>query len=217
MEEKFWQERWAADQTGFHEGAPNALLAAHASALEGYTRVYVPLCGMAVDLGFLQSRGHVVFGTEIVRSAIDRLFARTGASTTTERIGPYLKHRGGGLEVLEGDAFALEPAHLGGQVDAIYDRAALVALDPKTREAYVRSFTRVLRAGGRVLLVAFDYPQEKIDGPPWAVSDGAVHALFDATFDVTLLETRSSSAGPKFRAVGIDALEERAYLLTKRP
>jgi len=216
MERHFWESRWSERQIGFHEGAPNALLVAQAARLEGCTRVYVPLCGKAVDLSYLQSRGHEVFGTEIVRTAIDELFEALGGPAEVTPVPPFVRHVGAGVTVLEGDAFALEPAHLGGAVDAVYDRAALVAVDPKTREAYVASLTRVLRPGGRVLLVAFEYPQELVPGPPWSVPTSEVHALFGAAYTIELVDERRGTVSPRFSAAGVKELVERAYLLVKR-
>ncbi len=154
-------------------------------------------------------------GSELVGTAIAELFADNGLSDAVDEVGPFRRHRGERLLVLEGDAFAVQPEHLGGPVDAVYDRAALVALHPQTRESYVASLVRVLAPGATVLLVTFDYDQSKLDGPPWAVTSEAVHTLYSA-FDVKLLEEREASAGPKFAAAGVSALHERLYALTLR-
>lgn len=213
VDPKFWEERWAQRQIGFHEGAPNSLLAKHVALLDGCRRVYVPLCGKAVDVSFLRSRGHDVSGSELVGTAISELFAENGLVDAVDEAAPFRRHRAERLLVLEGDAFAVEPAHLEGPVDAVYDRAALVALDPKTRERYVASLVRVLAPGATVLLVTFDYDQSKLDGPPWAVTDDAVETLYGSAFDVELVEEREASAGPKFAAAGVTSLRERLYAL----
>ncbi len=222
MERAFWEERWASGQTAFHEGAPNALLVQHADRLRvgpggSPGRVYVPLCGKTRDLAFLRARGHEVLGTEIVPAAIAQLFAEHGAAGEehlVEAASPFRRHSVGGLTVLEGDAFALEPGHLGGPVDAIFDRAALVAVAPETRGLYVASLTRVLRPGGVLLLVTFDYDQTKVSGPPWAVSNAQVEALFGASYEVTLLEDRAGTGNARF--AGAEP-RERLFALTRLP
>lgn len=215
VERPFWEEKWALGQTNFHEGAPNALLVRHAARLEGRERVYVPLCGKTRDLAFLRDRGHTVFGTEIVPQAVAQLFDEHGATASVDDVAPFRRHAADRLTVLEGDAFALDPSHLGGPVDAIFDRAALVAVAPETRIAYVTSLTRVLRPGGVALLVAFDYDQNKVSGPPWAVSPSVVSSLFGADYDAELLEEHTAAPSPKFKAEGVDVIE-RLYALTKR-
>jgi thiopurine S-methyltransferase len=126
----------------------------------------------------------------------------------------------GTLHILEGDALAVDEAvfaAVGGPVDAVYDRAALVALDPPTRAAYVGSLLRVLAPGGRVLLVTFAYDQAKLPGPPWSIDDDTVHALFDAAFVVRCLARRDEPIGPKFAAAGVTSLVEACWLLERRP
>jgi thiopurine S-methyltransferase len=155
-----------------------------------------------------------VTGSELVGTAIAELFAENGLADAVDETGPFRRHRAERLLVLEGDAFAVEPEHLGGAVDAVYDRAALVALDPKTRERYVASLVRVLAPGAKVLLVTFDYDQSKLDGPPWAVTDEAVRTLYGGAFRVEIVEEREASGGPKFAAAGVSSLRERLYALT---
>lgn len=215
VDRTFWEERWNLGQIGFHEGAPNDLLRRHVGAL-GAGRVYVPLCGKTRDLHYLRDQGFEVTGVELVSSAIAQLFAELGPEApVVDALPPFRRHRAGGLTVLEGDAFALTPAHLGGEVDAVFDRAALVAVDPSTREAYVARLAAALRPGGRVLLVTFDYDQAKLPGPPWAVSPEVVRALCEGAFEVELLEERRAAVSPKFAAAGAEVWE-RLFLLQKR-
>jgi thiopurine S-methyltransferase len=216
MEPAFWQERWANGQIGFHEGRPNTLLVEHADTLRGLARLYVPLCGKAVDLAYLRGRGHHVTGTELVGEAIAQLFSELGEAPTQTSVSPYTKHEARDLVVLEGDAFALTPDHTGGPFDGAYDRAAFVAIDPKMRRAYAETMARVVRPEGVVLMVTFDYPQEKVSGPPWSVPKGEVEATFGADFDVTLLAERAQPGTPKQVAAGVHEVHERAHLLRRR-
>lgn len=216
MEPAFWQERWANGQIGFHEGRPNTLLVEHAGVLDGLARLYVPLCGKAVDLAYLRGRGHHVTGTELVGDAITQLFSELGEAPMTTSVAPYTKHEGRDLVVLEGDAFALTPDHTGGHFDGAYDRAAFVAIDPKMRRAYADTMARVVRRGGVVLMVTFDYPQEKVSGPPWSVPKGEVEATFGHDFDVTLLAERAQPGTPKQVAAGVHEVHERAHVLRRR-
>lgn len=217
MERTFWEERWNLGQTGFHEQAANDLLQRHVGALGG-GRAYVPFCGKSHVLTFLRDHGFAVYGTEIVPSAIAQLFAELtpGATHHVEPLPPFLRHTGGGLTVLEGDAFALTPEHLGGLVDAVFDRAALVAVSPETRPAYVAAIANVLRPGGKMMLVAFDYDQASRPGPPWAVSPAVVRELFEGAFTVALVEERPAALRVGSAAAGSE-IAERLYLMERRP
>lgn len=57
----------------------------------------------------------------------------------------------------QSDFFSLEQAQLG-DIRAMYDRAALVALPEDLRKRYVQHLASLLPAGAAVLLVTMDYP-----------------------------------------------------------
>ncbi|MBM4283587.1 MAG: hypothetical protein FJ137_23565, partial [Deltaproteobacteria bacterium] len=228
MEESFWVERWTTGQIGFHLPTPHPLLAAHHDAITGARHVYVPLCGKTVDLPWLRARGHDVTGVELVPDAVSQLVAEQGLEPTTTTTGAFTHHHidadegagRGRLDVLVGDALAVSaPLFLSataGLADAVYDRAALVALHPSQRAAYVASLLRVLRPGGRVLLITFAYDQTRLDGPPWSIDDDVVRELFASAFTAQTLAVRDEPLGPKFVAAGVTALRERCVLLTHR-
>jgi thiopurine S-methyltransferase len=98
----------------------------------------------------------------------------------------------------------------------VWDRAALVALDPKDRPAYLDTLWRVLVPGGLVLLVTFTYDQKKLPGPPWSVSDDDVQALCGERFTIERILTRDEALGPKFIEAGVTSLTESLYALQKR-
>jgi thiopurine S-methyltransferase len=218
MEHSYWQEIWDTQNIRFHRSEANAFLVKHAETLKPFRRVYVPLCGKSLDLVQLAQQGHTVFGTELAQTAIEQFFTERSLTRTTSALGPYTVHCDPEhtYTLLQGDAFALMPEHLGGQVDAIYDRASLVALDPKTREAFVQSLLRVLRPGGVLFLVTFDYDQAKADGPPWAVSPAQVEELFSPFATIEHVESRSDAVSPSMAQKGVAEIYERAYLITKK-
>ena len=112
------------------------------------------------------------------------------------------------------DIFAVTNEHLG-PIDAVFDRAALVALDAETRTKYANHMQSLLPAGAKTLLVTFDYDQAEMDGPPFAVSDEEVHRLFRHSATIEHLETRDGLE-PKFRERGVSAMTESAFVLTRR-
>lgn len=170
MDPSFWITRWELGQTGFHRDGPHPdLLAFEEQFLGGGPhRVLVPLCGKSHDLAWLADRGHQVVGVELSPVAIDAVF--DGVQTQDDRPGPFLRRREGHLTCLIGDVFALTP-ELVGPVDRIWDRAALVALDPPRRAPYAATLRRLLRPGGLLLQNKFAYDQHKMEGPPFSVSD----------------------------------------------
>ena len=122
MEAPFWHERWAKHEIGFHMPKPHAALERYWSSLNlaAGSRVFVPLAGKSLDLVWLARAGHQVVGIELSPVAVDEF---------------RVEHPGeSAIDLRCGDFFDLTPDTLG-PVDAIFDRASLVALPPAMRRS----------------------------------------------------------------------------------
>jgi thiopurine S-methyltransferase len=213
----FWHERWRTGQTGFHQQAVHPFLERWWPGLgvRPGARVYVPLCGKSLDMAWLAGRGHTVLGSELSRIAVDEFFAGQSLQPTAATRDGYTRHAAGPYEILEGDALALTSA-VAGALDAVYDRAALVALPPEMRGPYVESLARLLPRGARGLVVSFEYPQEMKGGPPFSVESQEILSHCAGRFTVRELERVDILAeNPKFAELGIPALHEIAYALER--
>ncbi|MEM7446371.1 MAG: hypothetical protein AAF414_23830 [Pseudomonadota bacterium] len=85
-----------------------------------------------------------------------------------------------GIDLFVGDVFDLTADALG-HVDAIYDRAALVALPHEMRVDYAAHIATIT-GSARQLLLTFVYDQAEMDGPPFAVDGDGVDALYGAWY-----------------------------------
>jgi thiopurine S-methyltransferase len=186
MQPDFWHNRWATSQIAFHESAVNPLLAAHygALALQPGARVFVPLCGKTLDIDWLLSHGNRVAGAELSALAVAQLFERLGAVPVVERVGDLQRHSIDGLDIFVGDIFRLDGQMLGA-VDAVFDRAALIALPPQMRERYVLHL-RALTGNAPQLLVTLEYDQQLVEGPPFSVSADEVRHRYAGRVPVQL-------------------------------
>jgi thiopurine S-methyltransferase len=217
MHHEFWHERWKTGQIGFHQRDVHPFLARWWQALgvAPQSRVYVPLCGKSLDMVWLAERGHRVVGSELIPLAISEFFAERGLAPAITRRGQFRRHAAGPYEILEGDALALTTTEVG-PVQAAYDRAALVALPSAMRRDYAASLERLLAPGAPALLVGFEYPQEMRGGPPFSIEADEVHSLFEPSFRLEQLERLDVIAtNPKFAELGIPALFETAFRLTR--
>lgn len=206
-----WQKRWDARQIGFHEGKPNDLLVSHANTLAGCKRVLVPLAGKAKDLVFLASLGLEVVGVEAVESACREFFDDNGIPLVIEQRDRFRAFCGGGVTLLCGDIFDATPERLG-SFDALYDRAALVALPPTTRARYLTTIAALLQPKALLLLLVFHYDQTKLDGPPWSIDPALARTLY-AGFTLEELVTREIARGAKFLEAGVDKVEESLLVM----
>jgi thiopurine S-methyltransferase len=160
--------------------------------------VLVPLCGKSGDLAFLAAQGHHVVGVELVESAARAFFEEHGATPVVAQEGPFTRCSAGPITVLVGDFFATTRELLG-PVDALYDRAAIVALPPAMRSTYVSHLRSLLPAGAPGLIVNMEYPQEKMAGPPFSVPEAELRAHY-AGLSLERLGGRKV-ASPRFAAV----------------
>lgn len=211
MDAEFWHRKWANNDIGFHEGAVNPLLVKHfpALALGQGQRVFLPLCGKTRDIHWLLSNGYRVVGAELSRLAVEQLFAELGVEPAISTCGAIQRYGTGDLDVLVGDIFDVSSPLLG-PVDAIYDRAALVALPGKLRGRYAAHLVEIT-AGAPQLLICFEYDQSRMDGPPFSIAGEEVERHYGETYALTLLDRIGIPGGFK----GKLAAMESAWLLER--
>ncbi len=216
MEKDFWLERWEREETGFHQGEINPYLRQFWQELkpsEG-SCVFVPLCGKSLDMLWLRSQGHDVLGVELSSIAVQSFFEENGYSPEQVAGEKFSSCEADRIRLLCGDFFDLKQGDLA-HVDTVYDRASLVALPPRMRERYARHLVSILPPATKILLVAFDYLQAEMSGPPFAVSLDEVEALFGEYAEICLLAQADVLAdNPRFAARGLSRLHECVLLLT---
>lgn len=212
MQAEFWHERWSSNQIGFHEDVENPLLVTHFGALglPGAARVFLPLCGKTLDIDWLLGKGYKVAGAELSPLAVASLFERLKLSPTVEDHGGITRDTtrwsAAGLDVFVGDIFALSAAVLG-DVDAVYDRAALIALPADMRGRYAAHVDTITK-GAPQLLITLDYDQQRMAGPPFAVGEEEVRRLYGDRAP-TLLASQELRDGLR----GVRPVTESAWLL----
>ena len=218
MQPKFWLERWERNQIGFHQAEHNKLLLEFWPELgvDPESCVFVPLCGKSLDMRWLESAGHEVLGVELSDVAIDAYFAERGERVEQRVVERFVSHEGSGTRILQGDFFDLTSPLLAG-VQAVFDRASLVALPPDMRFRYIDHLLRIVPDGCRILLITFEYDQALVSGPPHAVFGDEVEAHYGSRCDIELLEAFVTSVlPPHFVEAGVGQAIESVYRITKR-
>ena len=215
MDSEFWIERWQRNEIGFHQSQVNPYLEQFWNALipDPQATVFIPLCGRSQDMVWLRQRGHTMLGVELSLIAVQDFFVEQRLVPTRQKVDGFVLFESPGYKIYCGDYFALKPQHLG-QMGAAYDRASLIALPPPLRIQYAQHMARLTPPGTRTLLVAIDYPAEQMVGPPFAVSDSEICALYGDTFTVqNLLVHDALKENPRFIERGLTRLDERVYSL----
>jgi thiopurine S-methyltransferase len=197
MDPNFWHKRWEKNEIGFHQSAVNVLLSDHFSGLSlpQTSRVFVPLCGKTRDIAWLLSQGHRVVGVELSKLAVEELFVDLGVAPKISVQGELLRYSAPGLEIFVGDIFELS-GDLLGRVDAIYDRAALVAFPAEMRGRYGAHVAAITQLAPQ-FLICFEYDQAVMNGPPFSIDRQKVHDVYGAHYQIEPITNRDVAGGLK--------------------
>lgn len=218
MDASFWLQRWDEGRIGFHRDEVMPLLQHHWPALQlaPRTRVLVPLAGKSLDMAWLAAQGHRVLGVELSPRAVAQFFAEHGLQPAVHESRCGRHHVAGDIELICGDAFALD-AELLADCVGVYDHAALIALPAHLRARYVDELYARLPRGCRGLLITLEYPQAQKQGPPFSVTHDEVASRYAPAWHVQLLERRDILAQePGFQQAGVDALHTAVYRLDRQ-
>jgi thiopurine S-methyltransferase len=156
-----------------------------------------------------------VLGVELSQLAVEQFFDEHGLTPTIRESSHGQHYSAGAIELIRGDAFALDGTILA-DCAGVHDRAALIALPPALRQRYATELYARLPRGCRGLLVTLEYPQLEKNGPPFSVPEEEVRSLYGRDWRLEVLERRDIlAAQPGFIAEGVTALDTVAYRLQR--
>lgn len=197
MDANFWHSKWERNEIGFHTANANPMLVKHfdALALAPGKRIFLPLCGKTLDIHWLLAKGHRVVGAELSQFAVQQLFAELGIEPTVSWVGKLEHYAAENIDLYVGDIFDLSTETLG-RVDAIYDRAALVALPESMRPRYTAHLVAITGHAPQ-LLICFEYDPCQHDGPPFSIDGDEVRRHYEQRYSLTPLACVDVSGGLK--------------------
>lgn len=209
MNPEFWHRKWRIGDIGFHEVRPNPLLIRNIQSLNlaPSSRVLLPLCGKTQDIAWLLEQGYQIVGVELSSLAIKELFNALGLNVSITSRKAFTHYSADNIEVFVGNIFEMS-ANLLGRVDAIYDRAALVALPSDMRNKYAELLPR-LTESAKQLLITYEYDSSRMTGPPFCVERDELFSLYKSIYTVKCLERKKIAGGMK----ALDEITEVAWLL----
>lgn len=221
MEREFWLERWRTGQTGWHQADGHPFLPRWWPEMEAragvarFRRAFVPLCGASPDMLWLRARGTAVVGVDLSSLALQAFFAAADLTPAVNRVCLFERWAADDVDLIAGDVFDVDAESLGA-FDAVYDRAALVAMAPAQRERYAERIAALAAPGTRMLLIALEYDAPAA-GPPFPVPTREVEALYRDAFSIARLDTVDATAdSPRLRDRGATRVVETAFELVRR-
>lgn len=222
MEHNFWHHKWEINQVGFHLDYIHPLLKRNIELfqvnkqLKKNDKVFVPLCGKTLDIGYLLSLGYQVVAIELSEIAIQAVFDQLNLIPDIKPWSAGKIYQADNLTIFIGDFFALSQQDLsldGKGISLVYDRAALIALPEEMRIKYAQHIAQITEHSPQ-LLITLDYDQSIAGGPPFAVSTQEVETLYSADYPIQLLEEADIiEEEPRFKSKGLTSFYQRAYKL----
>ena len=202
MNAEFWHSRWQEKRIGFNQSAVNPLLINYFKQLNlpAGSRVFVPLCGKSIDMAWLAAQGYDVVGVELVETAVQEFFTEQNISPTVHQYldNPAIKYYQGQLSgqiitLWVADIFALSSDHIG-SVNAVYDKAALIALPADMRVQYSAQMYQ-LSANAPQFIITLTYDQSKKAGPPFSISSEQIQQYYGDNYHISELTSEPTSIG----------------------
>ena len=192
MQHEFWHQRWQENRIGFHQFTPSPLLVDYFNelGLKTSARIFVPLSGKTLDISWLLQQGYHVVAIELsqiaVTSLIEQLVEDFDIQFESSEKNNLIHYHHPQIDIFVGDFFDLNKEQLG-QVDAIFDRAALIALPDDMRQTYVQHLIEISGAASQ-FLISYEYDAGSHEGPPFSVNAEEIKQLYAEAYDIRLLK-----------------------------
>jgi len=197
MNNEHWIQRWKEKNIGFHEESINSLLVKHFKTLnlKHSSNIFVPLCGKTLDISWLMMLGHNIIGVELSEIAVKELFEELYILPKISEENGMICYQNEGIRIFVGDIFKLNPIMVG-KIDAIYDRAALVALPKDVRVKYTQHL-RELSNNASQILICCEYDQENMNSTPFSIEEEEIKNHYKNHYEIKILERKNIEGGLK--------------------
>lgn len=180
LNKDYWEERYASNNLGWDIGYVSTPLKEYIDQIENKNlKILVPGAGNGYEVVYLYNSGfkniHVI---DLARQPLDKIKAEIPEIPASQ--------------LISGDFFDLEIQDF----DLILEQTFFCALNPELRKNYVQKMLQLLKPGGRLAGLLFDFPLS-LNGPPFGVSPKEYEELFSPTFTINVLERAINSIPPR--------------------
>ncbi|MGB5361473.1 MAG: methyltransferase domain-containing protein [Eudoraea sp.] len=180
LNKDYWEERYASNNLGWDIGSVSTPLKEYIDQLENKNlKILVPGAGYGYEVVYLYNSGfkniHVI---DLARQPLDKIKAKI----------PEIPQS----QLICGDFFNLENQDF----DLILEQTFFCALNPELRKNYVQKMFQLLKPGGKLAGLLFDFPLT-LKGPPFGGSLKEYEELFHPTFTINVLARSMNSILPR--------------------
>ena len=180
LDKTYWENKYTENKLGWDIGHASTPLKEYIDQLTNKNlKILVPGAGNGYEVQYLVQQGfRNVYVIDIAKKPLQNI---------KENIPQFPAH-----QFLEGDFFDLE--HL--NFDLILEQSFFCAIDPTLRKNYVEKMYGLLKEGGKLAGLFFDFPLTD-QGPPFGGHKKEYDALFREYFKIHTLERAYNSIKPR--------------------
>lgn len=180
LNKDYWEERYASNNLGWDIGYVSTPLKEYIDQLENKNlKILVPGAGYGYEVVYLYYSGfrniHVI---DLARQPLDNIKAEIPEFPDNQ--------------LIYGDFFNLETQDF----DLILEQTFFCALNPELRKNYVQKMLQLLKPGGKLAGLLFDFPLT-LNGPPFGGSLKEYEELFHPAFTINVLARAINSIPPR--------------------
>lgn len=178
----YWQNRYANQQTGWDIGYPSTPLKTYIDQLTNLDlAILIPGAGNAYEAEYLWQKGfRNITIVDIATTPLQNLASRVPEFPAAQLIhGNFYDHQG--------------------QYDLIFEQTFFCALPPEKaqRHQYAQQMFELLKPGGKLVGLLFDFPLDMEKGPPFGGSKDEYLNYLSPLFQIHKLERAYNSIEPR--------------------
>ncbi len=178
LDDRYWDNRYVEKHTPWDMGGPSPALTGYLKNQDRNSRILIPGAGRAWEAEWLIKEGfQSVSVLDYSMNAIEEAKSRFPKTNQVQWIqGDFFEHHQ--------------------EYDLIVEQTFFCALDPGLRIAYAQHMKKLLKKGGILFGVLFNFPLSEA-GPPFGGSKKEYLELFGKHFEIAKLEPCYNSIKPR--------------------
>ncbi len=180
LNKEYWEGRYATENLGWDIGSVSPPLKSYIDQLpDKEATILVPGAGYGYEAIYLFESGFQnTFVVDIAGKPLEKIMAECPDFPEDQ--------------LLHMDFFELDLK----EFDLVLEQTFFCALLPSLRTVYVKKMHEILRKGGKLAGLFFDFPLTE-NGPPFGGSKAEYQYLFRPMFQIHTLERAYNSIGPR--------------------
>lgn len=179
LNSQYWENRYKNHDAVWDVGYITTPLKEYVDQLKDKSiKILIPGAGNSYEFDYLVQNG----------------FSNTYVADFAESPLKKIRERNPGInesQLINSNFFDLE-----GEYDLILEQTFFCALDPSLRKQYVQKMKSILKPGGKITGLLFQFPLTE-SGPPFGGSKEEYLELFSNDFEIKTLETAYNSIEPR--------------------